>query len=73
MLEVLSKWNSNLSYQLNSISEMINNSNRLQILEKQREASEIQLTRQQQEKAKKLLEQRYQELRKKSQTSKGAW
>ena len=73
VLEVLSKWNSNLSYQLNSISEMINNSNRLQILEKQREASEIQLTRQQQEKAKKLLEQRYQELRKKSQKSKGAW
>ena len=52
---------------------MINNSNRLQILEKQREASEIQLTRQQQEKAKQLLEQRYQELRKNSQKSKGAW
>ena len=73
VLEVLSKWNSNLSYQLNSISELINNSNRLEILEKQRQANEIQMTREQQEKAKKLLEQRYKELKDNAKKSKGAW
>ena len=73
VLEVLSKWNSNLSYQLNAISELINNSNRLQILEKQKEASRIQIEREQQEKAKLLLEQQYKKLKQNARNSKGAW
>ena len=55
------------------LRELINNSNRLQILEKQKEASRIQIEREQQEKAKLLLEQQYKKLKQNARNSKGAW
>ena len=64
LLEVLSKWNSNLSYQINAISDMMNSSNRLQILEAQQKASEIQVSRQQQENALKILQERKKQIEK---------
>ena len=66
LLETLNSWNANLSYQITAVSDLINNSNRLQIIEYQEKANKIKLDREQQMKMENLLNQRINEMKSRS-------
>lgn len=63
LLQTLNSWNSNLSLQISSITDMINNSNRLQAIEYLEKANQIKIDRQNQELMNKILDKRIQEMK----------
>ena len=64
LLQTLNSWNSNLSMQISSITDMINNSNRLQAIDYLEKANQIKLDQKQQEVMNQILEKRINEMRK---------
>ena len=64
LLQTLNSWNSNLSMQISSITDMINNSNRLQAIDYLEKANQIKLDQKQQEIMNQILEKRINEMRK---------
>lgn len=63
LLQTLNSWNSNLSLQISSITDMINNSNRIQAIEYLEKANQIKIDRQNQELMNKILDKRIQEMK----------
>ena len=64
LLQTLNSWNSNLSMQISSITDMINNSNRLQAIDYLEKANQIKLDQKQQEIMNQILEKRINEMKK---------
>ncbi|MDR2878615.1 MAG: hypothetical protein LBV03_01695 [Fusobacteriales bacterium] len=64
LLQTLNSWNSNLSMQISSITDMINNSNRIQAIDYLEKAGQIKLDQEQQKIMNQILEKRISEMRK---------
>lgn len=63
LLQTLNSWNSNLSMQITSITDMINNSNRIQAIDNLEKANQIKLTQEQQKIMNQILEKRIKEMK----------
>lgn len=58
LLQTLNSWNSNLSMQISAITDMINNSNRIQAIDYLEKASQIKIDQEQQKVMSQILEKR---------------
>lgn len=65
LLQVLNSWNANLSLQLSSVTDMINNNSRLQALEYLEKANQIKIEQADRQRMLELLDKRIKELRSK--------
>ncbi len=64
LLQTLNSWNSNLSMQISSITDMINNSNRIQAIDYLEKANQIKLEKKKKKIMNQILEKRINEMRK---------